>query len=146
MAMTICQECKNRLSDQALMCPHCGRGQERALETLLQRFSASSHRPDPFEEKRRYRRIEIRTMVTVDGEHALLFNISRGGMMLSAPFHPKRPVVDIDLEAGECRLALKGVVRWVSARRSFSNLVDFGVEITAGPPGYQEFLERIEAG
>jgi hypothetical protein len=139
MAMTTCSECQGKISDQALICPHCGIGLKQALETLTRRW------PTPGVEKRRYPRIEIKTLVEVDGERALLFNISRGGMLLSSPSFPKGPAVDVTLEAGEEVFTLKGVVRWVSGKRSFSNLIDFGVEIISPPAGYREFVERLES-
>ncbi len=143
MAMTNCNECKGKISDQALLCPHCGIGLEKALGTLARRWPALH--PDAGVEKRRYPRIEIKTLVEVDGERALLFNISREGMLLSSPSFPKGPAVDVTLEAGELHFKLKGVVRWVSGKRSFSNLIDFGVEINSPPAGYREFVERLES-
>jgi hypothetical protein len=143
MAMTTCSECQGKISDQALICPHCGIGLKRALETFSRLWPAP--RPAPGVEKRRYPRIEIKTLVHVDGEKTLLFNISRGGMLLSSPSYPKGPDVHITLEAGEEEFTLKGVVRWVSGKRSFSNLIDFGVEIIFPPAGYREFVERLES-
>jgi len=144
MAMTTCSECKGRMSDRAPMCPHCGFGLEQAFEKLQRRLAAPGFFPAG-SEKRRQRRIEIKTMVRVDGEVALLFNISRSGMMLSTPVYPKGPAVDVTLETGEKVFELKGVIRWVSGKRSFSNLVDFGLEITAAPAGYNELIDRLES-
>jgi hypothetical protein len=142
MAMTICSECKGEKSDKALMCPHCGFGLEQSLEDVLRR-RIQEIRP-VHEEKRRHRRIDLRTMVRVNGETAMLFNISRSGLKLSSPFKPQTGNVDISLDNGETVFALKGVIRWVSGRRSFSNLVDFGVEIIAAPPEYYAFLDELE--
>jgi hypothetical protein len=129
MAITTCSECKGKISDKALLCPHCGFGIERALE-----------------EKRRHRRIDHNTMVRVNGKTAMLFNISRSGLKLSSPFTPQVGNVDISLETGETVFTLQGTIRWVSGRRSFSNLVDFGVEIINPPPAYNEFVGRVESG
>jgi PilZ domain len=149
MALKSCSECKGKISDKALMCPHCGFGLSPDLETILRRLTTAAapgaSAATAFEEKRRHRRLELRTMVQVDGEKALLFNLSRSGLLLSAPFHPKRPTVDVVLDNGEQHFALKGTIRWVSKRRSFSNLVDFGVEIFDVPSGYYEFVEKIQA-
>lgn len=144
MAMTTCSECQGAISDKALMCPHCGIGLEQAMEALARRWPAPH--PAPGVEKRRYPRIEIKTLVHVDGEKALLFNISQGGMLLSSSSFPKGPDVDVTLEAGGQEFTLKGVVRWVSGKRSFSNLIDFGVEIVSPPAGYREFVERLGSG
>ena len=149
MALKNCSECKGKVSEKALMCPHCGFGLNQDLEALLRRMAApplpDGPRQDPFEEKRRHRRMDLRTMVQVDGEKALLFNLSRSGLLLSTPFHPKGPDVDVLLDNGEQHFALKGTIRWVSKKRSFSNLVDFGVEIFDAPPGYCEFVEQLSA-
>ena len=143
MAMTTCTECKGSISDQAWMCPHCGIHLEKTPGTLTRPWPAPP--PAAGVEKRRYPRIEIKTLVEVDGEKALLFNISRGGMLLSSPSFPKGRAVDVTLEAGELNFKLKGMVRWVSGKRSFSNLIDFGVEISDFPPGYGQFLEMLES-
>lgn len=143
MALTCCSECKNKISEKALWCPHCGFGLSQDLEALLRRAAAQ---PAPaFEEKRRHRRLEIRTMVQVDGEKALLFNLSRSGLLLSTPFHPKGPDVNVTLDNGEQHFELQGTIRWVSPKRSFSNLIDFGVEIHDPPPDYCLFVEKLQA-
>ena len=95
------------------------------------------------EEKRRHPRIEHRTFVRVDGRAAMLFNVSRSGLKLASPFQPRPGRVDVELEAGEYSFALQGSVRWVSRRRSFSNLVDFGVEILDPPDGYLDFVGQL---
>ncbi len=125
----------------------------QALEDMVQQQvqkalqSALPRRPplaSPGEEKRRHPRIDHNTMVKVDGETAMLFNISRSGLKLSSPFAPRTGNVAISLETGDRTYALKGIIRWVSARRSFSNLVDFGVEIIEAPPEYYEFVDRLD--
>jgi hypothetical protein len=149
MALKSCSECKGKISDKAIMCPHCGFGLGGDLEALLRRLGATASPGAPaaanFEEKRRHRRLELRTMVQVDGEKALLFNLSRSGLLLSAPFHPKGPDVDVTLDNGEQHFALKGTIRWVNKKRSFSNLIDFGVEIVEAPPAYYEFVDQLLA-
>ena len=35
MALINCKECKGKVSDKALMCPHCGFGMSPTLENLL---------------------------------------------------------------------------------------------------------------
>jgi hypothetical protein len=155
MAITTCSECKGKISDKALLCPHCGFGMERALEDAVRKqFQGTAQailppRPEAastLEEKRRHRRIDHNTMVRVNGETAMLFNISRSGLKLSSPFTPQVGNVDISLETGETVFTLQGTIRWVSGRRSFSNLVDFGVEIISPPPAYNEFIDRLEFG
>jgi hypothetical protein len=148
MALKSCSECKGKISEKALMCPHCGFGLSPDLEALLRRLAATASpaaaTAAAFEEKRRHRRLDLRTMVQVDGEKALLFNLSRSGMLLSTPFHPKGPDVDVVLDNGEQHFALKGTIRWVSKKRSFSNLIDFGVEIFDAPAEYCEFVEKMQ--
>jgi hypothetical protein len=84
-------------------------------------------------------------MVQVDGEMALLLNLSRAGLLLSTPFHPAERNVDVTLDNGEQHFSLKGAIRWVSHKRSFSNLIDFGVEISNAPPEYYAFIDRLES-
>ncbi len=98
-----------------------------------------------WEEKRRHPRIEHRTTVRIDGRTAMLFNVSRGGLKLSSPSTPPAGAVDIEVEAGDETFRLKGIVRWKGAKRSFSNLLDFGVEVVDPPRAYLEFVERLGA-
>jgi hypothetical protein len=151
MAITSCGECKGKVSDKALFCPHCGFGLAQALEELVQRHvqkavQAGLPRQEaalPFDERRRHKRIEIKSMIQVNGETALISNISRSGMKLSSPQPPKLPEIDIILDNDEKVMRLKGRICWVSGRRTFSNLVDFGVEITAAPPEYYALIDRL---
>ena len=117
-----------------LFCPSCGAA------------VASPSADAPWEEKRRHPRIEHRTTVRIDGRTAMLFNVSRGGLKLSSPFTPPIGAVAIEVETGDETFRMQGIVRWVGARRSFSNLLDFGVEILDPPPGYLEFIGRLGAG
>ena len=154
MAMIRCSECKGKVSDKAWLCPHCGFGISGALESLLrqQRHKAANQEvfnpPDnsrAWEEKRAHKRIDIKIMVKVNRETAMLFNISKSGMKLASPFFPKDPHVDITLDNGENVFNMKGNILWVSGKRSFSNLIDFGVQISAAPPEYYEFIDQLLA-
>lgn len=154
MAMKTCSECKGKVSDKAVMCPHCGFGMSPTLEHRLRQQTTRSshqevfHKPDreqTWEEKRAHKRIEIKMMVKINQETAMLFNISKYGMKLASPFSPKTSSVDITLDNGEKVFAMKGTVRWVSAKHSFSNLIDFGVEISDAPPGYYRFIDQLLA-
>ncbi len=149
MALIVCSECSGNRSDTASWCPHCGLGMSQVLDELRRSCADAAAAPNPGEaampgvEKRRHPRIEHRTFVRVDGQTAMLFNISRSGLKLSSPFQPRPGRVDVELEAGEYSFALQGSVRWVSNRRSFSNLVDFGVEISDPPNGYLDFVGQL---
>ncbi len=152
MALSTCSECKGKVSDQAWMCPHCGFVMGREMDdylkwrkTLPAREAAALAVSPGGVEKRRHRRIDLKTMVRIDGETAMLFNISKSGMKLSAPFTPKAASVDVTLDNGGQTFVMKGEVRWVSGKRSFSNLIDFGVEISAAAPEYYDFVEMLLA-
>jgi hypothetical protein len=154
MALISCSECKGKVSDKALMCPHCGLGMSPTLENLLQlQKTRAAHqevfnkadREQAWEEKRSHKRIDIKIMIKVNQETAMLFNISKYGMKLASPFTPKTPGVDITLDNGERVFEMKGTIRWVSSKQTFSNLTDFGVEISAAPPGYYEFIDKLLA-
>ena len=154
MTLIHCSECKGNVSDKALLCPHCGFGISGALENLLrQQMTSAAHQevftnPDmaqAWEEKRAHKRIDIKIMVTINQETAMLFNISKSGMKLASPFFPKDPNVEITMDNGEKIFAMKGTIRWVSGKRSFSNLIDFGVDISEAPPAYYEFIDQLLA-
>jgi len=154
MAMIKCSECSGKVSDKALMCPHCGFGMSQIIENLLrlQRTRAAhqevfnkSDMARAYEEKRAHKRIEIKMMVKINQETDMLFNISKYGMKLASPFTPKAPSVDIMLDIGDRVFEMKGTIRWVSGKHSFSNLTDFGVEILAAPQEYYEFIDKLLA-
>ena len=142
MALKNCGECNEIITENALRCPHCGSGLSQDLETLLRQMAAKS--ASAVEEKRRHRRLEFRTMVQVDGEKALLLNLSRSGLLLSTPFYPKGPGVRVILDNGEQHFELEGTIRWVNPKRTFSNLIDFGVEIHDAAPDYCLFVEKLQ--
>ncbi len=114
----------------AFHCPRCG-------AAIAPPVSAA------WEEKRRHPRVEHRTLVRIEGRTAMLFDVSRGGLKLSSPFAPPAGVVAVEVEAGAETFHLQGLVRWVGGKRSFSNLLDFGVEIVDPPLAYLEFVERL---
>lgn len=154
MTLIHCSECKGKMSDKALMCPHCGLGMDQTLENLLeQQMTRVVHqqvfnKPDialTGKEKRIHKRIDIKMMVKINQETAMLFNISKYGMKLASPFNPKTPSVDITVDNGEKIFEMKGIIRWVSSKRSFSNLIDMGVEISEAPPEYYEFIDQLQA-
>jgi hypothetical protein len=136
------------------MCPHCGLGMNQTLGSLLLKYKTRTAHQEVFkeadvsqaqEEKRTHKRIDIKIMVKINQEAAMLFNISKGGMKLASPFFPKDPSVDITLDNGEKIFNMKGIIRWVSSKRSFSNLIDMGVEISEAPQEYYEFIEQLLA-
>lgn len=120
-------------AERMLFCPSCGAA------------IAPPEADAAWEEKRRHPRIEHRTTVRIDGRTAMLFNVSQGGLKLSSPFIPPTGAVAIEVETGDEAFRLQGIVRWVGTRRSFSNLLDFGVEILDPPPDYLEFIGRLGA-
>lgn len=154
MALKSCAECKGKVSDKALLCPHCGFSMSQTMENLIRRqITAAAHQEvfnkqdmaTGWEEKRAHKRIDFKIMIRVNQETAMLFNISKYGMKLASPFPPKTPGVDITLDNGEDIFKLKGTIRWISNKQTFSNLIDFGVEITDPPPGYYEFIDKLLA-
>jgi N6-adenosine-specific RNA methylase IME4 len=64
-------------------------------------------------------------------------------MKLATPVHHNDSNVDIALDNGEKVMMLKGIIRWVSSKRSFSNIIDIGVEISTAPPEYYEFIDKM---
>jgi hypothetical protein len=152
MAIIHCKECNGKVSDKALMCPHCGFGMAQTVESLLltqktraahQEVFNESAVPQTIAEKRAHKRIDIKMMVKINQEAAMLFNISKSGMKLATALSPKEPKVDITLDNGEKIFKMKGTIRWVSSKRSFSNLIDIGVEISEAPPEYYQFIDQL---
>jgi hypothetical protein len=140
------------VSDKALMCPHCGFGMQKNLENILlaqknktdhQSIIDKANVPLDQDERRAHKRINIKMMTKINHETARLCNISKGGMKLASPFSPKNPRIDITLDNGKKVFNVKGIIRWVSSKRSFSNLVDIGVEISEAPQEYYEFIDQL---
>ncbi|MCJ7525228.1 MAG: PilZ domain-containing protein [Candidatus Aminicenantes bacterium] len=154
MALIQCSECHGKVSDQALMCPHCGFGLQKGLGDNTQKDrSATNHEEirDPSrlpltqDEKRAYKRINIRMMAKINQETARISNISKGGMKLITPLPHNNPHIDITLDNGGKAFTIKGIIRWVDSKHSFSNLIDIGVEISAAPPEYYQFIDQLLA-
>lgn len=138
----------NIVVSRKITCPSCGFRIDPDPQTpqcARANPNAAKSGAGNFEEKRRHPRLELRTMVEVNGEKALLFNISTSGLMLSTPFQPPGSEVQITLDNSEQFFTLKGAVRWVGKKRTFSNLVDFGVEILEPPLTFLEFVERMRS-
>jgi hypothetical protein len=154
MALIKCSECKGKVSDKALMCPHCGFGMQKNLENiLLTQKNKTAHQgildkanvPLAQDEKREHKRINIKMMTKINQETARLCNISKSGMKLATPIVHRSPSIEITLDNGEKIFKIKAIIRWVSSKRSFSNLIDIGVEISEAPPEYYEFIDQLLA-
>jgi hypothetical protein len=154
MALIQCSECKGKVSDKAMMCPHCGFGLQKSLENTLppkkpgaalQNIIDKADMPLAQDERRVHKRINIKMMAKINHETARICNISKGGMKLATPVAHPDPNVEIILDNGERIITIKGTIRWVSSKHSFSNIIDLGVEIYEAPPEYYEFVEKIES-
>jgi len=154
MTLIQCSECKGKVSDKAVMCPHCGFGMQKSIEnisltdksgTAYQNISKKADIPLGQDERRAHKRINIKMMAKINNETARICDISKGGMKLATPTAHKDPSIDITLDNGENIINLKGIIRWVSSKRSFSNIIDIGVEISAAPPEYYEFIDKLLA-
>jgi hypothetical protein len=152
MALIHCSECKGKVSDKALICPHCGFGLQTDPEiqspphkprTMHQDIIDQSSVPTAQDEKRAHKRINIKMMAKVNHETARICNISKGGMKLATPVAHADPNVEIMLDNGKKIINVKGTIRWVSSKRSFSNIIDIGVEISDAPPDYYEFVDEL---
>ncbi|MCX6558135.1 MAG: PilZ domain-containing protein [Candidatus Aminicenantes bacterium] len=154
MALTHCSECNGKVSDQAIMCPHCGFGLQKKIEIKLpsnrtenayQDIIEKADVPNVQDERRTQKRINIKMMAKIDQETARICNISKGGMKLATAVAHHTPNITITLDNGENIMNIKGVVRWVGGKRSFSNIVEIGVEISAAPQEYYQFIDRLLA-
>jgi hypothetical protein len=101
--------------------------------------------PLAHDERRVHKRINIKMMAKINQATARLCNISKGGMKLATPTAYEGPNVHVTLDTGEKIFDIKGIIRWMSSKRSFSNLIDFGVEITEAPLEYFEFIDQLLA-
>jgi hypothetical protein len=149
MALIRCSECKGKVSDKAWMCPHCGftlqKNQGDKSGTGHEEIRDPSRLPPTQDEKRAYKRIQLRMMAKINQETARIYDISKSGMKLATPLPHPDPHIDITLTHGEKIFHIKGIIRWVSGKRSFSNLIDMGVEISAAPPEYYQFIDELLA-
>jgi len=84
-------------------------------------------------------------MVKINHETARLYNISKGGMKLATPVSHNDPNVDITLDNGEKIINIRGIIRRVSSKHSFSNIIDIGVEISEAPQEYYVFIDQLLA-
>ena len=154
MTLIHCSECKGKVSDMAVMCPHCGFGLQKKVEnklptkkpgTAYQQIIDKADIPLAQDERRTHKRINIKMMAKINHETARICNISKSGMKLATPIPHKDPHVEIMLDNGDKIINVKGTIRWVSSKHSFSNMIDIGVEISAAPPEYYEFIDELLA-
>lgn len=155
MAIVHCSECKGKVSDKALLCPHCGFGLQKNIEdippsnksgTAYQHIGKKADIPLAHDEKRAHKRINIKMMAKINNETARICDISKGGMKLATPVTHADPNINVTIDNGEKIINLKGTIRWVSNKRSFSNIIDIGVEISEAPPEYYSFIDQLLAG
>jgi len=152
MALMRCSECKGSVSDQAVMCPHCGFVMPKKSAagppvknpgTARASVIVQSSVPQSQDERRVHPRINIKMMAKINNETARLLNLSKGGMKLATPVSHQDPHVEITLDNGEKIIQVKGTIRWASSKRSFSNIIDIGVEISEAPEAYYEFINEL---
>lgn len=138
MELIRCNECKGKVYNAALMCPYCGFGLPKNLENILltqkprppqQGIYDESGVPLTQDEKRACKRINIKMMAKINKETVRICNISKSGMKLVTAIPHHDPNIDITLDNGEKVFNIKGIIRWVSSKNSFSNLIDMGVKI-----------------
>jgi uncharacterized Zn finger protein (UPF0148 family) len=154
MALIKCPECEKKVSDQAIMCPHCGFGvakhvkeqtaklEKKPADINPELLKLKDDEKNPID-RREDKRINLKMTAKINNEVAMLFNISRSGIMLSTPIIPTIPTVHLTLQAGEQTFNIKGIIRWVSRKRSISNLKDIGISIVDAPQEYYAFLNEL---
>ena len=93
MALNRCSECNGKVSDKAWMCPHCGFTLQKnpgdKSATGHEEIRDPSRLPLTQDEKRAYKRIQLRMMAKINQETARIYDISKSGMKLATPLpHP----------------------------------------------------------
>jgi len=133
MALMNCPECKSLVSNKAVLCPHCG----------LKIASSPAGDGTLETDRRQSKRIKKKILLKINGELGLLTDISRLGIRLSTTTVPSNRTVNIKLKVDDDTFQLKGIIRWEQKKRSFSNLIEIGVEVNEAPEGYYEFINGL---
>ena len=133
MALMNCPDCKSLVSNKAALCPHCGVKISKLAEV------GTKHG----DERRKNKRIKKKILLKINGELGLLTDISRRGIRLSTTTMPSDRTVHIKLKVDEDTFELNGIIRWEQKKRSFSNLIEIGVQVNEAPRGYYEFIDEL---
>jgi hypothetical protein len=152
MAVKSCIECKGKVSDKAIICPHCGFILNKNLKSILlpginrldnQKASTETGVPLPGTEMRSQQRFAVKMKVKINDAATMLANISKNGMKLASTNPPHGSEIDITMDTGEKSFKMKGTICWVSGKPSFANLLDIGLAISDPPPEYYEFVDKL---
>lgn len=133
MALVNCPECKSLISNKAILCPHCG----------LKIVDHAGVEEKPESDRRKSKRLKKKILLKINGELGLLTDISRQGIRLSTTTVPSDRTVHIKLKVDEETFELNGIIRWEQNKRSFSNLIEIGVQVKEAPEGYYEFIDEL---
>jgi hypothetical protein len=94
-------------------------------------------------DKRREERVKKRVVVKLNDKPSILEDISKNGIKLTAAHIPPSRYVDITIEAGEEKLALRGYIRWIKRQITFHSPKKIGLSLIDVPDEYYTFLETL---
>ncbi len=95
-----------------------------------------------YENRRKYKRIKIKTMSKLNDANCSIVNISRDGMLLSGDMESPQPSVDIQLKINGQWIGLAGTQMWAIPHDA-SHYTRMGVFITNAPPEYKDFIDNL---
>ncbi len=94
-------------------------------------------------ERREYKRIKKQSLVRLNDKMALLIDISEGGMLLGTYELPADPEVNIEIKIRENSFKLKGIIRWIREKDSFSGLHSVGIMLKDQPEKFRKLMHSI---
>jgi len=126
-----------KLSNKQTECPKCG----HIFSPDFSENSGNDINLNNPAERRIHKRIKKNTFVQLNNKIALLIDISEGGMLLGLKEIPGDHEVDIKLKIQEKSFKLKGVVKWIRDRDSFSGLSSIGIMLIDPPEKYRKLIQ-----
>jgi len=94
-------------------------------------------------EKRSAVRKRKRFVLKMNDKPAVLLDISKTGLKLSAAFVPASRHVEISISYNGKSFHLKGNIRWVRRSLSLQSPKDLGIRIVEASEEYLKFVENI---
>ncbi len=128
-----------KLSGKQTKCPKCG----HLFSSDVKDNTGKDIDSNNTSERRAHTRISKQTFVQINNKMALLIDISEGGMLLGSNEIPEDPEVDINIKIQGKSFKLKGIVRWIRDRDSFSGLSSIGIMLIDPPDKFRKLIQSI---
>ncbi len=93
-------------------------------------------------ERRKNQRVKRRFSVTINGNAAIVNNLSKDGMQLLMTVVPPERNVNVHFQIGDQVFDLKGVVLWIKKQVSIYKQYQVGISLTNATYEYYQLIDK----